>query len=319
MAGNKKKDRALSFFAIICAVLCVGGIISGYWLSASSELYYSLEKSNRVEVRSAAELMEMGDAAYNNEIVLMDDIYITDSSFSLGTQKWPFCGIFNGNGHNVYCQFDAVEEGESLFYCIDDEGIVQNTNFIFNNVTVNGGTYGAIAGMNYGTIKNCTVTFSNFRISHKDGYYSAAVAINNGTVSNLTVSCSYSLGSVADEKKIVLGNVCAYNYGTVKNCVSAPQFYSFECTEEYNILTSNAVNRAVGAICSFTQRGGTTSDCAMLIDRGVYTSDKSAGYIVAYERSEIFNAKVIFDQLDFDNRLWRLDAAQASLSLNVAG
>ena len=115
MAKNRKKDATLHIFTVIAILLCLGAAFGGYWLSASSDMYYDLEKIAKVEIDSEDDFVSLGESIYNNEVVLVDDIHITQSTFRIGTSERPFNGVFNGNGHTVYCDFDTVEDGTSLF------------------------------------------------------------------------------------------------------------------------------------------------------------------------------------------------------------
>ncbi len=318
MAKNKKRDTVLHVFSILSIFLCLGAFLSGYWLSTTSDLYYNLEKVNRIEISSEEDLTSMAETNYNNELVLVEDIHITQNSFSIGTNDRPFSGIFNGNGHTVYCDFESVEDGTSLFGCVESTGVIQNTNFVFNEVIVNGSTYAGLAEINYGTIKDCTISFNDFRITKNKGIFSSVVAINRGTVSNIIVDCAYSTESkLQDEKLILIGPICTYNYGTVKNTISIPQFSGFECTDEFRILTGDAVNIGISAICAVTLKEGTTSSSASVIKDGIYTSDKSSGLYISSRNSDIFNTSKIFDDLDFDNRIWSLSEADSSLKLII--
>lgn len=318
MAKNRKKDAALHVFAVISILLCLGAAFGGYWLSTSSNTYYDLEKTEIVEIDSEDDLISLGESIYNNEVILIDDIHITQSSFRIGTNERPFNGTFNGNGHTVYCDFDTVEDGTSLFDCIESEGVIQNTNFVFNNILVKGSTYAGLAEINYGTIKNCTITFSDFRITTNKGIFSSVVDINRGTIANVVVDCAFSTESrISDEKLILIGPICTYNYGVIKNTISIPRYNGFESTDEFRILTGDTVNIGISAICPVTLKTGTTSSSASLIKDGVYTSDKSSGLYIASKNQDIFNTNMIFDNLDFDNRIWTLSEANSSLKLIV--
>lgn len=318
MAKNRKKDATLHIFTVIAILLCLGAAFGGYWLSASSDMYYDLEKIAKVEIDSEDDFVSLGESIYNNEVVLVDDIHITQSTFRIGTSERPFNGVFNGNGHTVYCDFDTVEDGTSLFDCIESEGVIQNTNFVFNDILVNGSTYAGLAEINYGTIKDCTITFDNFRITTGKGIFSPVVDINRGTITNVVVDCAFSTeSSLPDEKLILIGPICTYNYGIIKNVISIPHYNGFECTDEFRILTGETVNIGISAICAVTLKSGTVSSSASLIKDGVYTSDKNSGLYISSKNQDIFNTNMVFDNLDFDNRIWTLSEANSSLKLII--
>ncbi len=316
MAKNKKKDTSLRVFLIISIFLCLGAVFAGYWLSTSSKSYFGLEKVERVEVYKEEDITSLGETIYNNEIVLKADIHITQNSFCFGNSERPFNGTFNGNGHTVYCDFSNVEEGMSLFGNIDSDAVINNTNFVFGNMAVNGSAYAGIAKVNYGTIKDCAVSFGSYQISNK-GIYSAVVEINHGSVINLTVGCTFKAMEPLNEEQTIIGPVCAYNYGTVKNIISVPKYEGFKCTDEFLNLTGNTVNMGIGAVCPVTMSQGNTENTVSLIEDGVYIMDKNSISVVASHSSDIFNEQVVFDVLDFDNRLWQLSGADNTLKLVV--
>lgn len=304
--SNIKKDITMRNFMIVSAFICLAAIVCGFMLSSSSSMYFDFEAVKEVEIYSEEDIIAVGDAIYNNDLILMNDIHITNSDFTIGTKDRPFIGTFNGNGHTIYLDMSSVEEGASLFGCIGEGGIIKNTNFVFNNVTVNASVYSGIASMNYGTIQDVYVKYNNFLITQNKGIYSAAVAINKGTLSNVIVDCTFSSSyELTDEKSIFIGPVCAYNYGTVKNSISLPTYDGFNCTNEYKILMGEIVNVGISGICSVNFSGAATENSTALISDGTYTSDKSSGLKIETSKSAIFNTSNLYDVLDFDNRIWQ--------------
>lgn len=307
---NSKKDTALRILAIVGAVLALAAACGGFWLSLSSGVYYGLEKAERIFLSSEEDILSAGEAIYNDECILTEDIRITDSSLRIGTEQRPFTGVFDGRGRTVYFDFTAAEEGESLFGCIGEGGVVRNTNFVFGSVEVSGSAYAGIAQINYGTFENCTVTFADYRISDETGMFSPAIGINHGTISNVVAECTFTAAEpMQSEACVLFGSICAYNYGRVENTVSCPVYRGFVCTDEFKILTGDAVNAGIAAACAVTASGGRTENNAAVLASGVYTSDKTSLAACSADRAEIFARDMIFDTLDFDNRVWRLSAA----------
>lgn len=308
MAKNRKKDVALNISYVIAVTLCIIAIVGGFVFSASQSLHYNLEKSFIVEVSSVDDMAVLGDSIYNDELVLMKDITISDSDFAIGTAERPFKGKFNGNGHTVRCAFSSYEDIHSIFGCIAKEGEVSNTNFVFESLNVDVNTFAGIAQINYGVVKNCRISFECLTVNNSKGVYAAGVVINNGTITNVVSDCKISTGgNQIQEKLIKFGAIAAYNYGTVKNCIALPVYEGFECTDEFTILIGDTVNLGVSAICAETVGDGKTANNAILLKSGVFTLDKVATEYVSTDRSEIFNEKTIFDDLDFDNRIWGIN------------
>ena len=307
---NSKKDTALRILAIVGAVLALAAACGGFWLSLSSGVYYGLEKAERIYISSEEDILAAGEAIYNDECILTADIRISDSSFRIGSEQHPFTGVFDGRGHTVYFDFASAGEGESLFGSIGEGGAVRNTNFVFGSVEVSGSAYAGIAQVNYGTVENCTVTFADYRISDETGMFSPVIGINRGTISNVVSECTFTAAAaMQSEAGVLFGSICAYNYGRVENTVSCPVHSGFVCTDEFKILTGDAVNAGIAAVCPVTASGGRTENNAAVLASGVYTSDKTSLAACSADRSDIFARDMIFDTLDFDNRVWRLSAA----------
>jgi hypothetical protein len=307
VASNKKKDKAISVFAIIAIVLCVCALCLGFLKSQSEDLYYNLENSKKVEISRVEDITSLGEEIYNNECVLTKDIYITDGSIRIGTTERPFAGTFDGKGHTVYLEFNTANQDTSLFGCIDTFGVVKNTRFVFSSITVDGNTYGGIAKINYGTIQDCKIECANIKINNNIGIYSPCVITNKGTIVNMVVDCTFSNSKIYDnEASILFGGVCTYNYSTVKNCIVAPTFSNIACSDEFKILTGETTNVGVCAICAVNTSGASTTNSVAILQAGVYTSDKNSGLKIVDIYSSITNEETIFYELDFNNSVWKI-------------
>lgn len=308
MTSNKKKDKALKVFSIIAIILCVFAFALGFIKSQSDDLYFDLENSETVSISSADDIVALGESVYNDELVLANDIHITDSTFRIGTSERPFEGTFNGNGYTVYIDFISADQDTSLFSCISSRGVIKNTTFVFRNITLDGNTFGGIAKINYGTIQDCKIECSGITIDNNKGIYSPCVIINNGTITNVVVECAFSSSTVyKDESSILFGGVCTYNYGTVSNCISAPTFSNIDCTDEFKILTGETTNVGISAICAVTAKGASTTGSVAILPTGVFTSDKnSSGLTIVEDFADILTDDTIFLKLNFSNQIWKI-------------
>ena len=307
MASNKKKDKAISVFSIIAIILCICALALGFIKSQSDDLYFDLENSEKVEISSVDDIVALGDAIYNNECVLTDDIHITDNNFRIGTSERPFAGIFDGKGHTVFLDYTSADQDTSLFSCIESGGVVKNTRFVFGNIILDGNTFGGIAKVNYGTVQDCKIECANITIDNNIGIYSPCVIINNGTIANVVVDCSFSNSrTYEDEASILFGGVCTYNHGTVKNCISAPTFNNIVCSDEFKILIGETTNVGISAISAVTTKGASTTNSVAVLPTGVFTSDKNSGLKVVGNYSNILNENTIFFELDFSNQVWKI-------------
>ena len=311
MVKNSKRDNVLLSAALVGIFLGLAAAFGGFWLNLSSGLYFGLEKTERILITDADDILAAGEAIYNDECVLEADIEIGESSFRIGSAERPFQGVFDGQGRTVYLTFETAAEGDSLFGCIGKYGIVRNTNFVFGSVTVSGSAYAGIAQVNYGTFENCSVRFADYRVSDETGIFSPAIGINRGTISNVVAECTFTaLQPMQREEGVLFGCICAYNYGKVENTLSCPAYAGFSCTDEFGILTGTETNTGIAACVSVTVSGASTENSAALLADGVYTCDKTELAVCSDERSEIFSEDTVFDLLDFDNRVWRLDSAE---------
>lgn len=307
MASNKKKDKAISVFSIIAIILCICALALGFMKSQSDDLYYDLESSAKVEISSVDDIVALGEAIYNDECVLIDDIHITDNSFRIGTSERPFAGTFDGKGHTIFLDYASAVQDTSLFSCIESGGVVKNTRFVFGNITLDGNSFGGLAKINYGTVQDCKIECAGITIDNNIGIYSPCVIANNGTISNVVVDCSFSNSRVYDdEASILFGGICTYNYGTVKNCISAPTFNNIVCSDEFKILIGETTNVGISAVSAVTTKGASTTNSVAILPTGVFTSDKNSGLRIVENYSIILNEDTIFFELDFSNQVWKI-------------
>lgn len=307
MARNKKNNSPRT---VMCVILCLILSVCGYIYSTQFNGYFA-EKIDNLVVTDGESLIDAQNNLYNDNITLAEDIRISDGSFSFGNPNNPFVGSFDGNGHTVYVDYDGVTEC-SLFNYIGSAGIVKNTNFVFSDCTVSASTYGAIALISYGTIQDCTVSFERMKIAQSTGYYSSLVAINHGTISHVVVDGTFNAST--NDANVVIGPVCAYNYGNVQNVISQPAFSGFNCTNRLNVLENKTKNNSISAVCSFLLGSGSCTNAFAVINTDVYTSDNNKdGLTFARSLDEIFKDETIFSDLDFDNRVWQLTNGKLEL------
>lgn len=307
MANNKTKNIIVTTISVI---LCLALGICGYLYGAQHNSYKA-EKIDDVTVIDGNALIEIKDNLYNDNIILAEDIHIDDSSFSFGSENNPFVGSFNGNGHTIFCDFDKIDAC-SLFSHIGKNGIIKNTNFVFNKIKVSCEAYGAIAMINYGTIKDCSISFEEIEITKSSGYYSSLVAINYGAISHVVVNATYTTD--INDTSAVIGPVCAYNYGSIQNVLSLPQFIGFDCTNKLDILNNKTTNYKISAVCSFYNDTGTIDNTISFISADVYTSDNNEdGLTFVNSVKDIFNERTIFYDLDFHNDTWSLTNGKLEL------
>ena len=315
MIRNRKIDKTILIALIASSVLCLVAAVAGGMISSQRVGYYS-EKSSSVYISSASDLETLGVAVYNDHVYLTKDITINDPNQRIGNDKLPFEGVFDGQGHTIHFTFSGATEDTSFFDHIAPGAIVRNVNFVFDDITVNGASFGGIAKINDGTIENCKLVYNSLSVS-KAGLFSPLVTINRGDISNVVVSGDLiGIFSEDNEGKVFFGNVCVYNAGNVSGAIVSAKYVGIPCTDALNIAKGTAQNIGISAVrYSDIDRGQMQKTVAIIPD-GQYTVDKKSGVEFAKADSVYSNEKV-FSMLDFDNQYWRIDGLD--LNLMVTG
>jgi len=145
---------------------------------------------------------------------LTADIELDETISTLG----GFSGTLDGDGHKIYGFSMNIESGEyvGLFEDVRAGGIIKNLTVEYENITVADEitASGALAGRNFGTIINCTVSGE---ISGKQNI-GGIVGYNYSVIENTTVS-----GNVLAEKYV--GGIAARNFLNIENCQSKASVY----------------------------------------------------------------------------------------------
>ena len=306
MAKNSKKDSAIKVFSIISVILCVGVILLALYLNSTNKNPYDVAKVDTHDIRSSEEILEIGNGIYNDIINLKEDIYINDASYRIGSEEFPFDGVFNGNGHTVYFSYDTATSETSLFSYLSKNAVVKNTNFVFTNIQINDSYFGGIAKINDGTIKDCTVTFDKLEIK-SSGVFSPLVTINRGEVTNVLIKTLISKNSeLLVEKDVFFGNACVYNGGNISGIITISNYEGWDSTNELNILKGLSKNYAISAVSYSVIENGGQEKCVALVEHGTYTSDKASDVVFNLSTADIFQEDYIFHTLDFNNQSWEL-------------
>lgn len=206
------------------------------------------------ELAGLMSLISSGNDFNGKTVKLGADIVLNTGDLSgwdeTGTPSWrewfsrqqlfEFAGIFDGRGHTVSGLFinktGSTDFVYGLFDTVNASGTIQNVNI--SNSYIRGAKYiGAIAGVNYGIISNCT---------------------NAGTVR----------GSVE------VGGICGLNYGMITNCgntgtVKAKENVGGVCGKSTDGgVISNSFNTAAITSVSVADGGATRTGgvCGYLLE-----------------------------------------------------
>ena len=213
---------------------------------------------NEADLARLAELVNGGEDCAGNYFVLMNDIVLTEDHYgSTGGSsdgKWntigggtfneaslphvfsvPFSGTFYGQGHTVSGMDLQKPVSAGLFGCIGTGGVVMDLTIAGTFTAIDwtdGGWVGGIAGINCGSIINCTnrVTYTNATTTGYQ-YIGGIVGVNLGLVQNCVNEGAingYKTGSAGDGG---VGGIAGYSFEStqVLNCVNTASVQGFEC------------------------------------------------------------------------------------------
>lgn len=217
-------------------------------------------EGNEYIVSNYADLLKIGKFPYA-KYKLSANIVVTNeliSSFGSYTPVYNtdlgFMGSFSGNNYTITgLQINNLNlTNAGLFAKIGTTGVVNNVKLI--NIVYNLSAYnlGGIAGINCGTISNCsvsgTISVTNGATNQNKEIYAGGIAgINSSSSAIIKVEATGLAGYATDES--------ALNNGIIKNCESAVSL-SGNATECYNII-GGIVGKNAGGIQNCVVSGGT--------------------------------------------------------------
>ena len=314
---NKKNNKMLSIAFYASIALCVLGLVVGFIMGSNKEINYKMENSFEVNIGSYEDLKNWGVCSYNNKITLADDIHITDPDFRIGDDQHPFCGTLDGNGHTIYFDFDSATDNTSLFGTIAPEAVIENVTFKYGELSVEGTTFGGVAKINQGTIRNCKVDYDKLSLT-KGGMFSPLVTVNRGNISNVVVDGLANGEKVASvENDILFGNVCVYNYGSIAKTISLGEFEEFNSTDESKIFSMAATNKGIGSVFVSNMESGSTQKVLAVVKEGTYVFDRDLDFEFFKSAEEaLTNNRILYDY-DFNNRIWVI--VNDSMQIKILG
>ena len=317
MTKNRKKDKALMFALYVAVALSVVAVVVGFVLGSNSELNYKMEKELTVSISSFEELEKLGISAYNNTIILTGDIHVTTADFKIGSDVHPFCGTLDGNGHTIYFDYNSATDNTSFFGTIAPEAVIENVTFQYGELSVDGTTFGGVAKINQGTIRNCKIGYDKISLT-KGGMFSPFVTVNRGTITNVVVDGLASGEKAAEvENDILFGNVCVYNYGAITNTISLGDFANFNSTDESKIFSMTATNKGIGTVFVSNMENGSTQNVLSVVKEGTYVFDRDEDFEFFKNAEEALTNNRIFYDYDFNNRIWVI--VNDSLQIKILG
>ena len=175
---------------------------------ASEQAAADLRIYNIADLRRFAKLCEY-------DVNTKDKLIVLEADIDLSSAQWQplpsFAGTFDGNGHKITgLNIASAAAPAGLFAQINEGATVRNLK-VEGEVKLEGTkSYGAgIAGINYGTIENCSFAGSIDAKTYAGGI--AAYNAQTGTIG----SCSYK-GHITGSS--MTGGIAGYNEGVIKGC-----------------------------------------------------------------------------------------------------
>lgn len=245
----------------------------------SAPSYKKLVVLSSADMVKLCELVNAGSDMEGITITLADDVDLADCADDwqpIGFVKtegdddsnnMPFKGTFNGNGKTISYKITKNENDVTQFFGLffDNYGTIEN---LIVNQTYSGDLSsrgmsrgGMICTYNYGNIKNCIVKADIAIGTKSDTAGICKVNTESGKVANCFVTGNIEnqldanwLGSYQKT-----GGICAINYGTVENVVSAVNIKTKSLIDNKDRL-----NNIAAAIAARTD--GYLSNCYWLKD-----------------------------------------------------
>ena len=265
-----------------CALaLALTKCISTFDSVPSSSKYKYLAVASSADMVKLGEWIKSGSDLEGITITLADDVDLSDCTdwqpigfiksavaSDSDSDNMPFKGTFNGNGKTISYKITKREDGLDsqvfgLFF--DNYGTIEN---LVVNQTYSGDLSdrmmsrgGMICAYNYGNIKNCIV-MADIAIGTKSD--TAGICKVN-TESGKVVNC-FVTGNIENQLDAnwggsyqKTGGICAINYGTVENVVSAVNIKTKSLRDN-----STQLNNIAAAIAARTD--GYLTNCYWLKD-----------------------------------------------------
>ena len=186
--------------------------------------------SEKRTVSSPNDLMNIEDGYY----------YELTCDIDLGGINWTpkkFTGIINGNGYSVKnLSILGVQEEDGatigLFSYLRGsifDLCVEKALIMISGAAQHQSIYaGCIAGINYGSIINCSVDDSSVIAINSDGYAGGIVYSNDGIMINCVNNASVTVVSENSNSTCFASGIADYNNGIMLNCVNNGAVHSSE-------------------------------------------------------------------------------------------
>lgn len=259
--------------------LCV---VAGKTKTYSSQLKFCVtkdfrggdgSKSNPYQVATLAQLRNVN--RYNGKyFVQVANINGDSANFNpMYTADNPFTGVYDGKNYTISNLYFRKIGNAGLFTSLGAKGIVQNVKinnfkFTYDQTAFLVYSFGAIAGLNHGIIRQCSVT----NLTMTCGLYGNDGGICGANM-NIIENCTVQNANIKTGRDSSLGGIAGHNDGNAK---------IVGCTADSITVVGN--DRA-GGIIGYNY--GKVTSCGTI--GNCYFSSYSAGAICGRNRGEVSN------------------------------
>ena len=185
-------------------------------------------------------------------LFLVRDVNMSEHSFPSFISTLE--GVFDGNEKNITSLVDS-----SCTFCKVNKGVLKNLkrkDGVIGQVVerYKNKSFSSFVVDNYGTVRNCSATFSEMSyISSSEISVGCIVANNYGEVDGCRIGGKWIVsGNVLNNS--YYGGIVSYNYGTVKNCVNKATIDGY-CQSMGGIVAMN-YGEVYNCACTGIVRGG---------------------------------------------------------------
>lgn len=288
------KNRILVFFLLITLCFCEVTPVYADNNADGGEVN-EIEPENLIEISTAEELLAFAEAC-KLDIYSLGKVVELKSEINISGLEFEgiayFNGTFHGNGYTIK-GMNLKEKGsqQGLFRYIGESGIVADLHVV-GAVSPEGTQeeIGGIAGVNYGTIKNCTFT--------------GAVSGQKSVGAIAGINKSYGQILECKSNAIVLatdytGGIAGVNEGIIDACINESRVNIEELDpvmdlagmdmSDLNIVQTIVARNNTGGIAG--KSSGIIRDCTNYGAIGYEHTGYNVGGIVGYQNGVILNCE----------------------------
>ena len=259
-------------------------------------------------ISTAEELNSIGHnpRLMESHFVLIAYLDLTDYGFyPIGSPDYPYCGVFDGNGHTISHLTIEGKDYLGLFGCLGDRAEVKRLGVEDVNITGLDSCIGGLAGEANGSVTNC---YSTGSVSGGEAV-GGLVGVNRGSITNshsiATVSGNFSAGGFAGTNSWSGSIALSHSTGTVSGDNVVGGLVGENDGRITTCYSTSAVSgdESVGGLVGYSGWDGSIINCYSI---GKASGNRDIGGLVGRE-----------DSPNVQNSVW--DEETSGLSVSTGG